>query len=210
MLALISLQVRNASMIGCVAWALATKRICCLQTDASLPRDSSASVQSPPTRPVFLRHPAHICTLEFSQTLAQLWAPTAGAGTKYRQRAGTIGSCQMRPHYQALTLRLLCSSIMTSRRTCLAARPPLHTGTRVRLNITVLPLCLSLALCCTSLHNNPPNPFHTHMNPANTQPSISKPFMWSKLRRVTRPPSHYPRLVSYPFIEMEWHYSEQE
>lgn len=49
---------------------------------------------------------------------------------------------------------------MTSRCTCPAAWPPLHTGTQVRLNITVSPL--SFASCCTALQPPTPPPPHMH------------------------------------------------
>lgn len=70
----------------------------------------------------------------------------------------------MRPHYQPLTVRLLCSSIITSPCTCLCAWPPLHTGTQVRLNIAAAALCTP----------HPPTPSF-------------KPLIWSKLGTVARP-----------------------
>lgn len=164
MLRCITLQVRDVSMIGCIVWANTDNTVCHLQTDASLPRDSSASVQSPPTHPLFFLEPRHTCT--HTNTLTALspnhWSQT---GAKYRQWGRAIGSCQMRPHYQPLTVRLLCSSIITSHCTCLCAWPPLHTGTQVRLNIAIAP-------CCSAPH--PPTPSF-------------KPFIWRKLGTVARP-----------------------
>lgn len=151
MLSRITLQVRNTSMIVCIAWANTANTLCHLQTDASLPRDSSASVQSPPTHPLFF--------LESQKTFAHTALSSnhrSQIEAKYRWWGRAIGSCQMRPHYQPLTVRRLCSSIMTSHCTCLSARPTPHTGTQVRLNIAVL--SLSVCLCCPTLHHSARRP----------------------------------------------------
>lgn len=68
---------------------------------------------------------------------------------------------------------------MTSRCTCLSAWPPLHTGTQVRLNIAVLPLCLSLLPHAAPLCTTPPTPPHPHT-------PLFQPLIWSKLGAVAR------------------------
>lgn len=123
-------------------------------------------------------------------------------GAKYRRWGRDIGSCQMGRHYQPVTVRLLCSSIMTSRCTCLSARPAPHTGTRVRLNIAPLPLCLP------PLHHSAPRPQtpHTHT------PLFSISHLEQTRFSGQAGPKHlhHPSLISSPFIETRWHYSGQE
>lgn len=67
---------------------------------------------------------------------------------------------------------------MTGRCTCLAAWPPLHTGTQVRLNITVSPP-LSFASCCNP-HPPPQPPPHMHTPKPRKHPHIHPPVSASR------------------------------
>lgn len=106
----------------------------------------------------------------------------------------------MRPHYQPRTVRL-CSSIMTSRCTCLSAmaRSSPHTGTQVRLNIAGLPLCLSplphAAPFCRTTPNYPPSP-----PPINTPLFSTSNLEQTRFSGQAGPEQlHYPSLISSPF-----------
>ena len=178
MLSCITLQVRSISLIGCVAWTNNANTVCRrLQTDASVPWDRCAWVQSPASHQLFFSAVSentfsHTNTHSHTSLSPNHWSQI---GAKYRRWGRDIGSCQMRPHNQPLTVRLLCSSIMTSRCTCLSARPAPHTGTQVRLNIAPLPLCLP------PLHHSAPHP----SSPPHTHPSFQS-LIWSKLGSVAR------------------------
>lgn len=191
----ITLQVRNTSTIGCIAWANTANTVCRLQTDASLPRDSSASVQSPPTHPLFfLETFAHLhshtetCTALSSSHRSQI-------STKYRRWCRAIGSCQMRPHYQALVF--VHNNQPLHLFLCLAFSTHGHSGQTkysraLPLGLSLLPHATPL---CTPPHPHPP----------------FKPLIWSKRGTVASPASRVTRaLVSSPFIETRWHYSNNQ
>lgn len=138
--------------------------MCRLQTDASLPRDSSASVQSPPTHPLFfLETFAHLhshtetCTALSSSHRSQI-------STKYRRWCRAIGSCQMRPHYQALVF--VHNNQPLHLFLCLAFSTHGHSGQTkysraLPLGLSLLPHATPL---CTPPHPHPP----------------LKPLIWSK------------------------------
>ena len=187
----IALQVRDTSVIGCIAWANTADTVCLPQTDASLPSDSSTGVQSLPTHPLlFSWSPGthlHTCTHPLAQRRSRIRA-------KYRRWGRAIGSCQTRPHYQPLTVRLLCSSIMTSRCTCLSTQASSTHGHSGQTKYSRAPsLSLSVASrCCTTLQNTPRSP--------KTPPFST--WCWSKLSTGVRPAWRVtlspPRLISSP------------
>lgn len=169
MLRRITLQVRNTSMIGCIAWANIANTVCRLQTDASLPRDSSASVQSLPTHPLFFLESQHT----FSHTCTHTKTCTALSPNhwsqiraKYRRWGTAIGSCQMRPRYQpdCEALVFFHNDQPLHLSLCLASSTHGHSG---QTKYSRAPsLSLSVASRCTTLHNP------THPTPS-PHPSFS-------------------------------------
>ena len=199
----IALQVRDTSVIGCIASANTADTVCRPQTDASLPSDSSAGVQSLPTHPLFFfffswspgTH-LHTCTHPLAHCRSRIRA-------KYRWWGRAIGSCQMRPHYQPLTVRLLCSSIMTSRCTCLSTQASSTHGHSGQTKYSRAPsLSLSVASrCCTTLQNTPRSPQNTLI--FNLALEQAQRGGQAGLKSYTVPPTP----ISSPFIETRWHYN---
>lgn len=164
MLIHITPHVRNASVIGRVAWANTANTQCVVFKQMLVSPETAPPVSGPHSHAhCFSWSPGthlHSCTRTNTSIAASPRSRWSQIRAKHRQWGRAIGSCQTRPHYQPLTARLLCSSIMTSRCTCLSAWPPLHMGTQVRLNIAIL----SLSHCCRTLHRC-------------AQPTVPPPFL---------------------------------